>query len=130
MRKSTERSTSHSFTNSTNSFLKFLVAHHCIKHNDEAFLFWVWKLLIYIYICTGTFAPMSSTTAATTLLFRSGLSLGHTCFNILLSIVRPFEERMPLRLFSVMLGPPCCWRQLTKRSPGCKHEKEMFNDDI
>jgi len=76
-----------------------------VKYHDEELCFRpVRKLLMHV--CT--FAPTSSTTAATTLLLRSGLSLGHTCFNILLSIVRPFEEDRPLRLFSVILAPPCC----------------------
>lgn len=74
-----------------------------------------------------TFDPTSSTIAMTTLLLRSGLSLGHTCFNILLSIAKPSEEDKPFRLFAVTFAPPCCCRLLTKRSPGYKHKKEMSN---
>ena len=48
----------------------------------------VWCLCVRAYMCVSlashllTFDPSSSPTAATTLAFRAGWSLGHTCRNI------------------------------------------------
>lgn len=79
-----------------------------------------------MFVGEQTLAPISRTTAATTLLFRSGLSLGQTCFNILLIIDKPSVDDTLFRLFPVILAPPCCCRLLTKRSPGCWCNIEIF----
>ena len=82
-----------------------------------------WSLLAIVYLThhllsLPTLAAINKPTAATTRCFRSGLSLGQTCFSMLLIIAMPLRDaRRLLKLSSVTAAAPCIHRVLGTRRP-------------
>ena len=75
---------------------------------------------------TQTFAAISKQTAATTRIFKSRRSFGHTCFNILLIINRELAVKVfPFLTLSSVTAPgaPCKYREIEAKIPIYETEK-------